>query len=198
MKKILLLILGIVLLTSFTFAYECKAQTSQWNVPCVVVTPVLNCISIFNSNVTNVENNSINTYYNTSPVGDGTYLFTFNYSDIGTYSIVNCDGSSGTIDVIKGTEENEPEFNLWFLFLIIFFLLLIFGTYFENYFLLFLSGCIILVMGVFVFSNNSFSLYNATDYWFVYPLGWIFTGLGILLTVVSGLEIMREAMGEKE
>ncbi len=185
-------------LISLVNTYECKDQTSSWNVPCLMVTPVLNCTGSLVANVTNVENNSINSVYGLSPIGDGTYNFTFNNSDIGTYSVVLCDDASGTIDIIKGTEENEPEFNLWFLFLLIFFILLIFGTYQENYLLLFLSGCIILIMGVWIFSSNTFSLYDATDYWFVYPLGWIFVGLGILLTVVPGLKMVEESEGGEE
>lgn len=193
MKKILItLIIGIFLI-SLVSSYECKDQTSSWNIPCIMVTPVLNCSSSLIANVTNVANNSINSIYNLSAVGDGVYNFTFNNSDVGTYSVVLCDDASGTIDVVKGTEENEPEFNLWLIFLIIFFILLIFGTYKENYLLLFMSGCIVLIMGVWIFSSNTFSLYGASDYWFVYPLGWIFVGLGILLTVASSLEILRES-----
>jgi len=194
MKKKIILVLSILFLIGFVSSYECKDQTSQWNVPCDIVTPVLDCTT--NASYVHLTDKSINGSLPMSSVGDGTYNISFKLTTIGTYSWVLCDNSSGTLDLIRGIEENEPEFNVWLLFFIIFFILLIFGSLRADYFLLFCSGCIMLTMGIFVFSENAFSLYSAVDYWFVYPLAWIFTGLGILLSVASGLKWMDEAFGE--
>lgn len=191
MKKNILfmfILIGIFLI-SLTSTYECQDQTSFWNVPCDLVTPVLDCS--LNATITNINNTLINSSVLMTPVGDGTYNVTFNYSTIATYSVVLCDNISGTVDVVYGIEEDEPQFNLWLVLFIIFFLLLIFGGLTSNYILLFAAGCLIMVMGLWIFSSGSFSLYSATTYWFVYPLAWIFVGLGIMLSVVSGIKYME-------
>jgi hypothetical protein len=190
MKRFTFSIVILFLLFSFVSAYECQDQTEFWNIPCDVVTPVVLCST--NASITSLNNTAINSSVPMTPVGDGTYNITFNYTTIGTYSIVLCDSSSGTVDVIFGVEEDNPQLNLWLIFLIVFFILLVYGYSTESYFFLFLSGCIALISGLYIFSEDAFSLYAAANYWFVYPLGWVFVGLGLMISIISGYKWMEE------
>ena len=117
-------------------------------------------------------------------VGDGTNNFTFNNTAIATYSItVSCNNYSATINLNMGTEEEEPGFNLWLVLFIIFFILITMGIYRNSSIILFISGSLPLLMGVYIFKEG-ITVYGVTNWW-IYPLAWIFTGLGLAITIIS-------------
>lgn len=197
MKKIsITLLLGIFLL-SFVSAYECQDNMEYWNSPCEVVTPVFDITGGCNVSVLNINYTDMNYTVGLTIIGDGTNNFTFNYTDIATYSItVSCNNYSSTINLNMGTEEDEPGFNLWIVLFIIFFILMITGIYRKSYVLTFISGCLPLLMGIYIFKDG-ITVYGVGEWW-IYPLAWIFTGLGIIITIVSGIKIMAESEGIDE
>ena len=190
MKALLLICISIFLI-SFISAYECQDNMEHWNSPCEVVTPVFDITGGCNASVININNTDMNYSVGLTAVGDGTNNFTFNYTDVATYSItVSCNNYSGTINLNMGTEEDEPGFNLWLVLFTIFFILILMGVYKRNYSLLFISGCLPLLMGVYIFKEG-ITVYGVSNWW-IYPLAWIFTGLGIIITVGSGIKFMAE------
>lgn len=187
----LLTFITVIFLLSFVSSYECQDNMEYWNSPCEVVTPVFDITGGCNASVININNTDMNYTVGLTAIGDGTNNFTFNYTDIATYSItVSCNNYSGTINLNMGTEEDEPGFNLWLVLFIIFFILIITGIYKRNYPLLFISGCLPLLMGIYIF-NEGITIYGVSEWW-IYPLAWIFTGLGIIITIVSGIKFMAE------
>lgn len=185
-----LIVMMIILVGATVSAYECQDNMEYWNSPCEVVTPVFNTSGVCNASVLNINNSNFNqTGVILTPVGDGTNNFTFNNTAIGTYSItISCNNYSATINLNTGTEEQEPGFNLWLILFAIFFALIIVGLYKRNYIMIFISGSLSLLMGVYVFKDG-ITVYGVT-YWWVYPLGWIFIGLGIIITIVSSIKFM--------
>ena len=192
--------IALVLLSGIVLAFECQDQTEFWNAPCEIITPVLAVTGSCNATIKNVNNTAINTTINMTEMGDGTYNFTFPYGynkdNISTYSIILCENTTGTIDVIFGIEQYETNFNLWLILFVIFFTLFIFGFCTNNHIFLFVSGALLLLMGIWIFQNG-ISIYNV-DYWWVYPFAWVVTGLGIILTVVPGIEFIDGISGGEE
>lgn len=185
-------ILLILLTIAPAMAYECQDNTETWNTPCEIVTPVLT--SACNVTILNINNTLMNQTLSTSPIGDGTYNFTFNYTDIATYSItLDCDNWSGTVNVVMGTEEQEPGFNLWLMVAIIFSILLFVGLTFNSYILVFMSGCIPMIMSIWIFKEG-ITIYGVSEFW-VYPLAWIFMGIALIIIILSSLKIISQAEG---
>jgi len=189
-KLLLITIIGISFL-SFTSSYECQDNMEYWNSPCEVITPVFNASVGCNASVLNINNSDMNFSVGLTPVGDGTNNFTFNGTAIATYSItVTCNNYSATINLNMGTEEEEPGFNLWLMLFTIFFMLIIVGTYKRSYILIFISGCIPLLMGIYIFKDG-ITVYGV-GLWWVYPLAWVFIGMGLILTMISSIKFMAE------
>ncbi len=188
-QKISITILTILLVTTMAAAYECQDNMPYWNSPCEVITPVFNASAGCNASVLNINNSDFNQSVGLTPVGDGTNNFTFNNTAIATYSItVSCNNYSATINLNMGTEEEEPGFNLWLVLFIIFFTLIVMGVYKRSYILIFILGCLSLLMGVYIF-NDGITIYGV-GVWWVYPLAWIFTGIGLIITLVSSIKFM--------
>lgn len=97
-----LMLVFVVLLMPLSSAIVCQDRTFLSEIPCEVITPVINCST--NVTITDLSNSSS---FNTtiSSVGDGTYNFTFNQA-IGSYSLVLCDNSTGSIIVIADPTTN--------------------------------------------------------------------------------------------
>lgn len=200
MKTTTITIFAILLVTTMAAAYECQDNMAYWNSPCEVVTPVFNASAGCSASVLNINNSNLNQTAVLTPVGDGTNNFTFNNTEIATYSItISCNNYSATINLNMGTEEEEPGFNLWFVLFIIFFMLVIIGLYKNSYVLTFISGCFPLLMGVYIF-NEGITVYGVS-FWWIYPLAWIFTGLGLIITLVSSIKFMasnEEGFGDDD
>ena len=191
MKKQITLLLSLLLVITSVSAYECQDNTEFWNSPCEIVTPILSEGAGCNALILNINDTKINQSVPISEIGDGTYNFTFNYTDIATYGVtLSCSNYSSTVNVIFGSEEQEPGFNLWLMLFLLFFTLLTLAIYKENHIFLFFSGCVPLLMGIYMF-NEGITVYGV-GVWWVYPMAWIFTGLGIIITIVSGIKFMEE------
>lgn len=202
MKKALFILIGMVLfIVPLCLAYECQDQTEFWNTPCEIITPIITCSGDYNATVMDLNDTSKNYTTTMSPVGDGTYNFTFTYSgqrNISIYSITVCDNSSATMDIIFGIEQYETNLNVWIDLFLVFGILFGVGAHRSNYFFMFAAGCLILLMGIWIF-NDGLTVYSVTcasvgscsGEWWLYPLAWIFTGMGIILTVGAGIETIN-------
>lgn len=187
-NKILITLLMITLVATSS-AYECQDNMEYWNSPCEVITPVFNVSGGCSASVLSINNSNMNQSAILTSVGDGTNNFTFNNTEIGTYSItVSCNNYSATVNLNMGTEEDEPGFNLWVMLFIIFFILIIMGFYKKSHILIFISGTLPLLMGVYIF-RDGITIYGV-GLWWIYPLAWILTGMGIFITIVSGIKFM--------
>lgn len=189
-QNILLLTLITILVATTVTAYECQDNMEYWNSPCEVITPVFAVNGACNASVLNINNSNLNqTQVILTPVGDGTNNFTFNNTEIGTYSItISCNNYSASVNLNAGTDDQEPGFNLWLMLFIIFFVLIIMGFYKRSYILTFIAGALSLLMGVYMFKEG-ITIYGVT-FWWVYPLAWIFIGIGLIMTMVSGIKFM--------
>lgn len=193
-KTLLIMVIFLTLVTTVV-AYECQDDMAYWNSPCEVVTPVIDITGGCNASVLNINNTDINYSVGLTAIGDGTNNFTFKYTDVATYSItLSCNNYSGTVNLNMGTEEDEPGFNLWLILFIIFFVSLIVGVFKHNHVLLFISGGLSLLMGIYIFQEG-ITIYGVSEWW-IYPLAWIFTGIGLIATIVSGIKFIAEAEGE--
>jgi len=172
---------------------ECQDETPYWDVPCTAVTPVITTCANYTAEILDVGNATSNNTASMLAVGDGTYNITFNRSVIGTYSIVTiCNNWSATVAVVDGFE-GEPGLNLWVVLFTIFGILLFFGVLWRNHTFLFSGGSLMLLAGLWVFREGITS-YTVNNWW-VYPLAWIFTGIGIIMTVGAGYDYLEEMAG---
>ncbi|GAH76631.1 unnamed protein product, partial [marine sediment metagenome] len=76
------------------------------------------------------------------------------------------------------------------------FILIVTGFYKRDYVLTFVSGGLALLMGIYIF-REGITIYGV-DYWWIYPLAWIFTGLGIIIAIVSSIKFMEVSEGKYE
>lgn len=190
-KLIILLVLACFVLP--VAAYVCQDDTDDDNMPCEVITPVVNCS--INASVINL-NSSEQFNYSMNSVGDGTCNFSVNFTVIGeSYSIVVEDNSSSTINVVA---DEDPDINFWWLYFIVFFLLLISGIIYHEKviignILLFAAGCQVLLAGIWVFQDG-ISIYGISVFW-IYPFAWILVGLGIILTIYASYDMIHKEEG---
>ena len=80
--------------------------------------------------------------------------------------------------------------NLLFIFFVVFGILLIFGFSFRNEIFIFLSGCLILIVGIAVFSLGIKGYHHL---WWEYPFGWILVGIGLFLSIVAAYEFVNKS-----
>lgn len=123
-KKLLIILTTLFILPTI-FAYACQDETDLGNIPCEVITPVISFSGDCNATIIDLNNTAINQTINITDnaLGDGTYNFSFNLTNLSSYSIVLCENSSSTINV--GYFESGR--NILSFFLIIPLLLLTFG-----------------------------------------------------------------------
>jgi len=199
-KVITFLIITSIVASLVSAAYVCQDEQDDDKIPCEIVSPSIagDCVvGGYNITITSL-NTSIQTNFTMAAVGDGTYNVSFNFSNVGeSFSLVLCENSSATIEIV---EEDDEDVNLWIMLFLILAGLIVSGVYFRTDYLvgdvfLFAGGTLSLLMGIWVF-NDGISFYTVS-YWWVYPFAWILVGTGIILTVVSGLSMIKDFGGEK-
>ena len=193
--KILVLIIFGILLVGTTFAYYvCQDETDNDYIPCQVITPKITCTGDYNVSITNLNTSVVTSVnFTDSPIGDGTYNFTFSGTGVGnSFSLRLCDDSTATISIIQ---DEDPDVNLWWVILVVFFFLLIGGFVWGNYLFFFLDGVLMILTGLWVFQNG-ISIYAVTQWW-VYPFAWILMGIGLLLSIYSGYQMLEDYAGGK-
>ena len=155
MKKILIIFL-VLFLIPIAFAFVCEDVSDPINVPCTVITPVINC-SNYTYNLSNVNTNtSLLIGANLTKMQDSLYNFTFNQPS-GDYSIVLCDGSSATITV--GYSNGEDYYYFYIIGFVTFFLLIILGFYMDIKEITVIGGMVSCVIAIelFLFGFPSFN-----------------------------------------
>lgn len=105
MKKTILFILIILLITSIAYADRTCQDVQEANIPCQIVTPVITDCStydLYNSTLElNIDDGSMDQIGST-----GMYNFTFNQPDVGTHKILLCDNTTATIEIADYSYRN--------------------------------------------------------------------------------------------
>lgn len=184
MKKILLFfIVALFLAMTTVSATICEDRTEIGDIPCEVITPTLNCTDYI-YNLTNISSgNLLIINGNMSPIGNGTYNFTFNQT-LGSYQITLCDTTTGAIEVTPNT--SLPEL----LYLIVLFVLaplalFIIGTWKDDWVFTFLAALIILIGGVYLFLNP-LGISDLMDK----AIAYLFFGLGAYFLIKTSIYIL--------
>jgi hypothetical protein len=182
MKKLLLLIIIVLLAITTVSATICEDQTEIGNIPCEVITPTLNCTD-YVYNLTNISGGNLLIINGSmSPIGNGTYNFTFN-QPLGSYQITLCDTTTGTIEIVPNTSLSKL---LWFILLIIaptvFFII---GTLREDWVFIFLAAIILIVAGVYLFITP-LGISDLMDK----IIAFLFFGLGAYLIIRTSINIL--------
>jgi len=189
MKKIIILLM-VLLVLPLCLAIECQDQTDVEDIPCELITPILSIGGDCNATVMDINDLSRNYTINITPVGDGTYNFTFNFSEISQYSIILCDNSSATLDVGHWDEDYNDK---WLYFygaaLGLGGFLLILGYKIENNLLIMLSGFLFICFALTFISKGYPGLNNQT---INLSIILITLGIGSYLSVGSGISLIGE------
>ena len=126
---LIMLIIGIPLV----FSIACQDQTPIGDIPCEVVTPYIDGLcspNDFNYTVFDLNNSVVVDSGNLTPVGDGTYNFTFNQTNLWhSYSITICNKSLNASSLIIVITEEDTG---WDLSIIIVFFILAFLSAFIS------------------------------------------------------------------
>jgi len=108
---------------------------------------------------------------------------------------VNDTSGNEATDMTRFYIGKDPDLDLWIMLFIIFSIMLILGIVGKNEIFIFTAGTLIGLMGIWIF-NSGITVYGVSEYW-IYPLGWIFVGLSIILTIASSLSFINEMAGGK-
>ncbi len=172
-----------ILLIGFVMAIECQDETDIDNIPCDMITPIIQCANL-TYNVTNTATGLLAQNGTLTPIGDGTYKFVFTQG-IGNYNVFLCEGSlpSGTLSV--GSFKTIVTAQNWgiFFILILAWSGLVIGISIhdpptQNFFVV-ISSILLVITGIHMFRNGFFNLSGFIIEWF--PLIQILIGLFIFL-----------------
>jgi len=133
----------------------------------------------------------------------GTLIKGGNFSNTGTYAYgTRCNSTAlagatvGTLEVTPNGEEAgfnfEPSIFLGLLF--VSFIILILSFIFKNYIFSFFAGMLLLITGSYCMING---FAGATNTW-TYTLAVILIGLGGLITILSGLDLLGNVEGKDD
>lgn len=115
MKKIILSLIFVIFLISFTSAIICEDVIEQQYLPCEIQTNKLDCSSsVF---ISKTSNSSINQTISMNKLDNlcssqCIYNFSFNFTEIGSYSIDICNGQYSLINVIERATQTNNN-NIW-------------------------------------------------------------------------------------
>ena len=142
MSRIVLALFLIILIPLTSAIYSCNDDTDFNNVPCEVLTPVIDCVG----NLTVVNLNDSDTYNLTlTSLGGGIYNTTFNNNSYPlSYSLTLCDNSTATLNV--GSFDDGYNNKYLYLYLTLFLIsgtLYYFGLTLPDITMKFFSGIIL-------------------------------------------------------
>jgi len=176
-KKLVWIIVLALLVIPMVSAATCTDEVAYDTLPCDVITPVINCTE-YNATVMNIDNASFN--YSTAmlPVGDGTYTFEFNYTEIGGYSIVICDNSSSTINIVYSFSIEERNYWLYVFVLLTALTFYLLGKYLTDDAFPIISGMLLCVLAIHFIING---YPNLTNEFLRNSVFFILLGIGLYL-----------------
>jgi len=178
-------------------------EAAGFSINITITTPINTSYSSSQSelNVT-VEGTNLNTYwYSLDDVANVTYIPNISLHDLGWEAWhvlrvwVNDTSGNEATDMTRFYIGKDPDLDLWIMLFIIFSIMLILGIVGKNEIFIFTAGTLIGLMGIWIF-NSGITVYGVSEYW-IYPLGWIFVGLSIILTIASSLSFINEMAGGK-
>lgn len=183
MKKIIYLLV-FLLMIGMVNAYICQDETDVRHIPCDVVSPIIDC-EYYTYNITSSANGGLIEDGNLTAVGDGTYKFSFDQT-YGTYNIFLCENSTIYGSITVGDFETDYEFAIY-LFVLIAWVILIFGFYKEDYNIICFAGIVMLVIGTYITINglDTFNDYLSNAF------GFIHIGIGAYVMIRGGYEIYK-------
>jgi len=190
MKKQYLFAVMIFLVLPLAFAYVCQDETDIKNIPCEVITPVIVWAGACNSTTSFVVHPEVEMNVTMTAVGDGTYNFTFNYTNLTSYSIVTCNNYTATMNVRHLDEDYNDK---WLYFyggtLLIGCGLLISGFKMQDNIMTLLSGFLIIAFAIaFVFHGYP----ELTSTLVFTSIVVISLGAGLYITTRSAIGLIQE------
>lgn len=180
MKKILLFfIVALFLAMTTVSATICEDRTEIGDIPCEVITPYLNCTDYI-YNLTNISSGNLLIINGSmSPIGNGTYNFTFNQT-LGSYQITLCDTTTGIIEVIT-------DMNYFILaILVVAILLLVLSKITGDFPFEIFSGILFLIFGFFNYFNPIISVSTMADN----AISFVIFGIGLFLLFNSIFKLL--------
>jgi len=183
LKQIYLIL--ILVLIPLAFAGICQDEESTTDLPCEVITPEIEgACGVYNYTIT-YDNGTLAQVGIASALGDNTYNFTFNHTHISGYSIVLCENSTGSINVVLG--DNTRYLYIFTLLLIGAIFLL--GIYLNDSIFTLLSGMLTTIFAIYVYVNG---LIDFTSPLMSQAFLMIMLGLGFIVIGVSAYKLMSE------
>lgn len=195
MKTKLLILMCMIFLSGNVMAYVCQDETDVEDVPCDIITPVLDCAaSDENMTITNSADSTESYNYSMSAVGDGTYNTTFNFTGVGdSYSLKTCDDWTASITLGHFDEDYNDK---WLYFygtsLLAGVGLFFMGLKREDNLLIILSGLPFIAFAL-VFTRVGYpTLYNTTLKTSIILISW---AIGVFFTLGGAIEFAKEGLG---
>ena len=168
--------------------YSCIDDTDFNNVPCEIVTPVIDCVG----NLTVLNLNDSDTYNLTlTSLGGGVYNTTFtNNSYPLSYSLTLCDNSTATLNV--GSFDDEYNDKYLYLYLTLFLIagaLYYFGITLPDLTMKFFSGVVLILTGITLITIGYPTL---TDTLLKDGFSIVTLGLGFYIVVTAGFKWIKD------
>jgi len=194
MKKFAFFLMFLILM-NFVSGVECQDRTDVEDIPCNVITPILNIgTTTCNASVLDINTPSVNYTTPLTNNSDFTYNFTFNMSNPSIYSItMDCLNYSATINLGHWDEDYNDKWLYFYGFsLLLGFGLFGFGWKTKNNLLCLLGGLMFLAFTL-VFINQGYPTLSSHDT-MRKSIILISAGIGLYIVGQSAIHIAMEGL----
>jgi hypothetical protein len=186
MKKYLLLLI-LLLIPSALAIQECQSFMNNNQVPCLIFIPNISTGQFCeNINITMSLNNTLK--YSQSLGNFNNYLCnsTFNQTTFGTYNFLYSTGDSGSITI---QEDVNNRYYLYIVSFITWFILLGLGYYLEDRTFAIISGMLVIVIAINIYTNG---FPNLTNVFLVNGIVTVLAGIGMYYTIYPTVKYFEE------
>lgn len=188
MSRIVLALFLIILIPLTSAIYSCNDDTDFNNIPCEVLTPVIDCVG----NLTVINLNDSDTYNLTlTSLGGGIYNTTFNNNSYPlSYSLTLCDNSTATLNV--GSFDDSYNNKYLYLYLTLFLIsgtLYYFGLTLPDITMKFFAGIILTLTGITLMTVGYPTL---TDTLLKDGFSIVTLGVGLYMMISIGMKWIKE------
>ena len=195
-NRIRFLLISFFFFLVFTLLFvsaACEDETDVEDIPCEAITPILTFSGDCNATILDLSSYDINYTINITPVGDGTYNFTFNYTNISSYGItLDCGNYSATINVDHFDEDYNDKWLYFYGFTLgLGILLFVLGYKNENYILTLLSGFLFMAFSITFISQGYPTIDTSSMNISIILLS---LAVGLYLTGNSSIGLIKEGM----
>ena len=189
MRVIGIFLLMLMVLPLSSAVYSCNDDTDFRNIPCEVVTPVLDCVG--NLTIINLNDTDDNYTLILYDIGGGIYNATFtNNSYPLSYSLETCDNSTATLNV--GSFDEEYNNKYLYLYLTLFLIsgtLYYFGLTLPDITMKFFAGLTLTLTGITLITIGYPTL---TDTLLKDGFSVITMGVGLYMMISIGMKWIKE------